>query len=400
MNQKVVELAVVGAGISGLGFAHMSLQQGIQPLVLEASEQVGGCLHSHCFDTPEGEFWTELGAHTCYNSYGNLLQMLEDTGQLESLLKKEKLPYRLLTPAGLKSIPSQLRLTELLGVLPRLFRSKKAGHTVKEYFGGIIGEQNFQKVIGPALDAVTCQPSAEFPADALFRKKPRRKEILRSYTVAGGVQQFADVIAAQSGLEIRTGISVVGLDRLERGYLLKLSDGSEIEAQRLALAVAPDIAATLLQSVNSELAALLSQVGMVDIESVSVFCEAEKLSLEPVSGIIGQDDDFYSALSRDPVPDARYRGFTFHFRPGRLDEAGQLERIRAVLGLAEQDLLATISKTNHLPALRLGHGERVTSIDRILLNQPLALTGNWFSGVSIEDSLVRSATEFGRLFPV
>jgi protoporphyrinogen oxidase len=54
---------------------------------------------------------------------------------------------------------------------------------------------------------------------------------------------------------------------------------------------------------------------------------------------------------------------------------------------------------NRLPALRKGHAELVRRIDRALAGTRLALTGNWFVGVSIEDCLTRSRQEMDRLFP-
>ncbi|MEJ2407199.1 MAG: FAD-dependent oxidoreductase, partial [Candidatus Thiodiazotropha sp.] len=152
MNDKVLDLLVVGAGISGLGTAHMAQTQGLEVRLLEAGSHLGGAIHSHRFETPEGPFWVELGAHTCYNSYGNLLQMLEQSGQLETLQPKLKLRYRIQIGDRLVSIPSQLNFIELFGVLPRLWFSQKAGKTAEAYFGRIIGRKNFSKVVGPALD--------------------------------------------------------------------------------------------------------------------------------------------------------------------------------------------------------------------------------------------------------
>jgi hypothetical protein len=127
---------------------------------------------------------------------------------------------------------------------------------------------------------------------------------------------------------------------------------------------------------------------------------ADAIQLPKLAGIIGRDDDFYSVVSRDLVPDAHFRAFTFHFRPGRLDEAGKMRRIQQVLGVEGKQIQASISLRNRLPALRLGHAELIAQLDQNLQGRSLALTGNWFTGVSIEDSLVRSVAEFNRLFPV
>jgi protoporphyrinogen oxidase len=395
MSERSVDLLVVGAGISGLGMARMAKQDGLSVLVLEASSHIGGAICTHRFETPEGPFWAELGAHTCYNSYGNLLALLEESGQLESLQAKEKLRFKIQSGDDLLSIPSQLSFLELLGVLPRLWMSQKEGSSASDYYARIIGRKNYSRVLGPALDAVACQPAGDFPADALFRKKPRRKEIMRSYTGPNGLQSFVDGLAA--GLEIKTQTPVVSIASSESGYQVTTGDGQTYQTSRLALAVAPDVAAKLLSESMPNLAERLDEIEMADIESHAVILKASDLDLVPLAGIIGRDDDFYSVVSRDLVPDADYRAFTFHFRPGRLDESARLARICGVLGVEQSAILSSISQANRLPALRLGHAERIEWIDQQIQPLSLGLTGNWFQGVSIEDSLVRTRSEYERL---
>ena len=394
MKPGAVDLLVVGAGISGLGLAQMARRHGLNPVIVEAGAHIGGAINTCRFETGEGPYWAELGGHTCYNSYGNLLQLLEETGQLDNLVPKQKLRYQMQVGDSLRTIPSQLNFLELLGVLPRLWLSSKAGHSVEEYFGGIIGPRNYRQVLGPALDAVVCQPAGGFPAEALFRKKPRRKEIMRSFTGPAGLQSFTDGIAA--GLDIRCQSPVTRVERMSDRFLVELEGGEPLQAERLALAVAPDVAADLLAGQMPELACRLAEIEMAEIESQAVLVRSDQLELPLLAGIIGRDDDFYSVVSRDLVPDERHRAFTFHFRPGRLDEAGRMGRIAQVLGIKEEAILDTRSCQNRLPALRLGHGERIEWVDRHLQGQSLGLTGNWFSGVSIEDSLVRSYSECQR----
>ena len=395
MSGQVLDMLVVGAGVSGLGMARMAAAQGVGTRVLEAGTHIGGAIHSHRFDTPEGPVWAELGAHTCYNSYGNLLQLLESSGQLESLQPKQKLRFRIQSGQALLSIPSQLNLFELLGVPYRLWRSSKAGKTAEGYFGRILGSRNFKGVLGPALDAVVCQPAADFPADALFRKKPRRKEIMRSYTGPAGLQSFIEGMVEDMDLE--TGARVKAVRPADVGYEVTLEDGRTLSSHRLVLAVSPDVAAGLLHESLPDLAARLDEIEMAEIESQVVLLHKEELNLPELAGIIGREDDFYSVVSRDPVPDPHYRAFTFHFRPGRLDQAGRLKRICQVLGVDSSAIVESVLLNNRLPALRLGHAERIRWIDDRLRGSSLGLTGNWFQGISIEDSLVRSASECQRL---
>ena len=395
MNGQGLDMLVVGAGISGLGIARMAAARGLNTRVLEAGTHIGGAIHSHCFQTPEGPVWAELGAHTCYNSYGNLLALLEASGQIESLQPKRKLRFQIQSGDQLKSIPSQLNFLELLGAPYRLWRSDKAGKTAEGYFGRIMGAGNFARVLGPALDAVVCQPAAEFPADALFRKKPRRKEIMRSFTGAAGLQSFVDALAAELAVDCNAAVKAVS--RTSAGYEVSLEDGSVLSASRLVLAISPDQASALLAQSLPDLAARLDEIEMAEIESQAVLLHKEALELPELAGIIGREDDFYSVVSRDAVSDPHYRAFTFHFRPGRLDHSGRLKRICQVLGVDASAIVESVTLNNRLPALRLGHAERIAWIDDRLQGENLGLTGNWFQGVSIEDSLVRSASECERL---
>ena len=61
------DAVVIGGGISGASFAFHAAQAGCRVLVVERDLEPGGCLHS--VRAPTG-FWFELGAHTCYSSYG------------------------------------------------------------------------------------------------------------------------------------------------------------------------------------------------------------------------------------------------------------------------------------------------------------------------------------------
>ena len=73
-----------------------------------------------------------------------------------------------------------------------------------------------------------------------------------------------------------------------------------------------------------------------------------------------------------------------------------------MLGIDSAAILDTVEAANRLPALKVGHGRILEQVDAYLdvHGGNLGLTGNWFSGVSIEDSLIRTRAEFQRLFAV
>ena len=141
------DTVVIGAGISGLSLAHYVKKAGYKVLVLEKSARIGGSFHSTKFGGDNSGYWLELGAHTCYNSYRNLISIMEDCGIINDISPRAKVPFRVLTSKGIKSFASQINFLELLGSIPKAFSKKKAGETVKSYYGSILGKKNFQKVL-------------------------------------------------------------------------------------------------------------------------------------------------------------------------------------------------------------------------------------------------------------
>ena len=140
-------------------------------------------------------------------------------------------------------------------------------------------------------------------------------------------------------------------------------------------------------------------VGLQEIESLVLCVAAQALGhLPPSAGLIAVDEAFNAMVSRDYLADGAYRGFSFHFRPGALTPEDQQQRACAALGIAPVAISGLARVHNRLPALRVGHGERVARIDTALAGTRLGITGNWFQGVSVEDCLTRSHQECERLF--
>ncbi|HOW77458.1 MAG TPA: FAD-dependent oxidoreductase [Candidatus Competibacteraceae bacterium] len=392
------DLIIIGAGVSGLSIAQDAARAGLHTLILEQDCRIGGCLHSHRFTGELDGFWLELGAHSAFNSYGNLLALLESAGALNRLQRRAKVSFRLYADGAVRSIPSQLYFSELLLAPFRWLGSSKIGRSVADYFGPIVGPRNYRAVFEPAFSAVICQPAGEFPADSLFNPRPRRKDVPRGFTLPGGLQTLAEIFAQQPGVTIECGQAVQEVRRAGHDFIVRTNNG-EVLARSLCLATPVAVAACLLQTGFPALAERLAEISTAEVETVGIAVPKSVLQLPPVAGLIGRNQAFYSVVSRDVVPDERYRGFTFHFRPGVLDAADQWDCIAQTLNLPHEMLTTAnvVNKTNQLPALRVGHGERTRDVDRMLAGTRLALTGNYFTGVAIEDCVIRSRQEWGRL---
>ena len=403
-SSEQLDLLVIGAGISGLTLAHRAASQGHRTLVLEASPRVGGCIRSH----RDGAFWLELGAHTVYNSYGGMIGLIEATNLTEKIVERapprkvfgllEGDRYTWLTPP---KVLRKLSWWPMSWRVPVFAFGKKRGLTMKQRYTRLLGAKNFERILSPFLAAVPSQSADAFPAagpGSLFKKRPRRKDIVRSFGLDGGLSALCDALA--SSLSVQTDCAVTRLEPWPGGVRVFTADGQTFDARRVGLAVAPHIAASLVEADFPELGAALSSIGTTDVESLGVTLPIEHTWMPPCAFVVPLDDLFHSMVTRDPFPDPHTRGFTFHFRPGVTHEA-KLQRMAEVLRLDRAALGTTFPITEQracLPSPRVGHDQIVAAIDRALLDTPLAVTGNFFEGLAIEDCIQRSLHEAARLF--
>ncbi|HEX7622726.1 MAG TPA: FAD-dependent oxidoreductase, partial [Anaeromyxobacteraceae bacterium] len=218
------DVIVIGGGISGLTFAHEAARAGRSVLVLEQAPRLGGCLSTH---RAGSGYWYELGAHTCYNSYVGLTEVLDGCGLSGQVVPRAKTHMRMLDGDALvpgSNLGMLLRLFswgELAVSAPRMFTAKKEGQTVYSYYAAVVGRKNYGNVLGPMLSAVPSQSADAFPAAMLFKTRgTRRKEYPRSFTVRGGMQTIPEAIARQPRIEVRTGQAVTMLETAGTGQLV------------------------------------------------------------------------------------------------------------------------------------------------------------------------------------
>jgi len=387
------DVIVVGSGISGMSFAHYACRAGLRTLVLEKDVSLGGCIHSQRLDNG---FWLELGAHTCYNSYQDLIRILEERKLLSTLLRRKRVPFRLLVGDRVRPIARELSIFELLMSVPRVLGTPKEGNTVRGYYSRIVGRGNYDRVFGPLFAAVPSQRADGFPANMLFKRRQRRKDVLRSFTMTGGLQTIIDSIAADPGIKFQPGAEVTELEKCGEGIQVRLAGGAACSARHVALAVPAPAATALLSHSFSAVADAVSPVRASPIYSLGVVVRREATPLEPVAGIIPLDSRFFSMVSRDTVPDPAWRGFAFHFPSGiRKDDA--LAQARALLKVDGVAIEHVFEREVVLSSPEFGHNQIVKAIDERISGSSLFITGNYFGGLAIEDCVIRSKQEVARL---
>jgi UDP-galactopyranose mutase len=393
---------VIGGGISGLAFACRAAAAGKVALVLERSERLGGCIDTR---RPDPTFWLEMGAHTCYNSYGSFIEIVETCGLRERIQPRGKARrcFALhsggkLTAMGPFSVFLQFDPWEILRAVPSWPFAGKDGQTIRSYYSRLVGRQNYDRILGPFMAAVPSQSADDWPASgpgSLFKKRSRRKDVARSFTFRDGLSTIVAGIAARPGVHTLTGAPVRDVRRAGRGFQVTTADGRRFEAPVVALAVPPPEAATVARADFPELAGQLAGIRMASIDTLGVVVARGKVTIPEIAFLVPRDDIFFSVVTRDPVVDPARRAFTFHFRTG-YSRAEKLSRVSDVLGIGESDLLEVCEGTTALPSPVLGHGDRMREIDRLLEGGRLAVTGNYFAGLAIEDCVLRSSAEWTR----
>ena len=389
--------------MSGLSFAWHAARAGRKVLVLEAAERVGGCLDSR--RTPSG-YWYELGAHTCYNSYAAFLEVVEGAGLRDRIVPRGDARKRFaflrdgkLDLLGPLSVLLRFDKGELLRNAWRGMRAPKEGATTCGWYSGVVGKRNYSRVLAPFLSAVPSQNVDSFPATgpgSLFKKRPRRKDVVKSFTLDGGLSAATDAMASAKGVEVWKGAAVRELRRSGSGFEARLADGRVVSAPVAAVAVPPSMAAALLRDDFPELGLELARIGMAATDSVGVVLPRARVKLPEMAFLVPADDVFWSAVTRDPVPDAGRRAFAFHFRTG-VPEAERLGRIADLTGVAPADFEQVDRRSTMLPSPALGHERVVAELDAMLAGGRLALTGNYFEGLAIEDCVQRSRAEWQRV---
>ena len=395
------DVVIIGAGIAGLGLAAHAARAGRAVRVVEQDDRLGGCLDTRT--SPDG-FWIELGAHTCYNSYGAFIELLEGLDLLGELQPRGKAVLRfveggaILPGQNLGAMLRQMSLWQLVRSVPRMLWASADGQTVRSHYSRLVGADNYDRALGPMLSAVPSQRADAFPADMLFKKRPRRKDVLRSFTLRGGLGAVVERIRRLPGVAFTTGRAATAVERDGGGFAVTLSDGERLTAERLALATPPRTAARLLAGVLPGAVGGIAEIGEASVDSLGLVVRADQVAAVPYATfLIPRGDIFHSVVTRDIVPDPTWRGFVFHFQPGH-SEADKLARIAALLGIGRAEFAHVAERRTVLPSPVLGHRQVVAALDAALAGEPrLAVTGNWFAGISIEDCAQRSRAEWQRI---
>jgi oxygen-dependent protoporphyrinogen oxidase len=249
------------------------------------------------------------------------------------------------------------------------------------------------------LNAVASQETAGFPADALFKKRGRRrKDVVKSFAVRGGLGPAVQALAALPGIRCAVDREAAEVARAGDGFTVRTVQGDLIHARRVAVAAPADAASRMLAAGFPGLSAQLAKIETRTVKSLGVVFDDPLPRLPRLTGLVLPEGPCYSALSADTFPVPGKRAWAFHFDGARAGtEQEMLACACQVLGAAPAAVAATFRRDHSMPSIAMGHGDWLAEVDRSLPATGLLLVGNYLSGLSIEDCAGRARREFDRV---
>lgn len=396
MNESAYDCIIIGGGISGISFAHYLKKAGKKVLIVEKNNRIGGQIQTE-HSTANSDYWFELGSHTCYNSYTNLLSIVNETENNDLIEPLQKHSFVLYSSGKIKSIFSEVSKLPMILCCFKYFFADKSGKTTREYFRPLVGAKNYDKLFRHAFKAVICQPADDYPAEIFLKKrKERYKEHPRRITFKNGLSSILKTLVEKENIEIQLSSEITNIQKVNNIFSLETKDGKVFQARNISLASSPRISSSLLKDTETELSELLSSIPLFHSESLNVVIPKEKLTLKEMAGIISLSDDFLSAVSRDLVSDEQLRSFTFHFEKGKKNKEETIKLICEVLGISPTDIVEQTYTEHTLPAMRLQHLHMDEKINERRKDDSIYILGNYFYGLSLEDCINRSRVEAER----
>lgn len=318
-----VDVAVVGAGISGLTAAFHLHRAGRRVVVLEATGHPGGAIVSHRLEGPGGrddDFLFELGPNTVLESRPAVPELIAAAGLGDQRLTANAAARKRylwkggaleLLPGGplglvrtsLFSARAKVRLLREPFVAPA---DPEAGETIADFVRRRLGKEFLDHAVGPFVSGVYAgdpeRLSVRWATRKIWQLEQQHGSLIRgAFARRKGPAPGGAMISFNDGLDtlprrlaqrvggVRTGTPVTGLRReeMERPvdpglWHLAIPDG-EIPARQVVLATPADVTAELLAEVSDGASRELADIPYAAVAVVNLGVRRDQVA-HPLDG--------------------------------------------------------------------------------------------------------------------
>jgi len=433
----IVDVAVVGAGISGLTTAFYLGRGGLRVAVLEASDRVGGAISTERRDG----FLFELGPNTVTESRAEMRQLVRDAGlegeRLEAApVGKQRFLWKSGRLHALPASPPAFLATRLfpLRAKLRLLREPwiaKAPEGVEETVGDFVrrrlGVDLLDYAVAPFVSGVYAgdpeRLAVRWAVPRIHSLETEHGSLIRGalarrkgpapggamFSFPDGLEALPRRLAERVG-DVRLRSAVRAIARHANGWRLTL-DGGEVRARWVVSAVPADVAAELLAAVSGERSRLLAELVYAPVVVVALGFDRGAVG-HPLDGfgfLAPRKEDlrvlgclFPSSLFPGRAPEGKVTLTAFlggRTDPGAIDLDDRqlldavLGDLRRSVGVRGEPLVVAIRRWRRaIPQYEVGYGRFVDRLQELEQALPgLSIGGNLRGGVSVPDCVKSSA---------
>lgn len=435
------DVVVVGGGVSGMSAAYALYKRGLEVLLLESGDEVGGSMRSVV--TPEG-YTLDLGPNTLGTKDARLWSEFADLGISRELIPAERAGRKRYflkdgKPLAIPSSPVAMARTPLISTAAKLRmlrepfapRGGGADESVRDFFSRRIGPEAMERLVDPFVSGVYSGDPGQMSIKATFpsmweaeraagsivrgmlgaRKAaagpsgPKMKSV--TFNFAGGIAAWPKAVARALGAR-RVWRGARATDLFNEGGLWRLvaeRDGRSetVEARAVILATPAYAAAELVADLDGAAAAALRGIPYSSMAVVHLGYSRAQVAhpldgfgvlapsseRKPFLGILWTSSLFPAFAPRGKVLTTTLMGGSIRpIRPEQSEEelvftaTRENERVLGASGLPE---LVHFTRWPHAVAqYNFGHTERIAAVERLEQARPgIYFVGSYRGGVGV-----------------
>jgi oxygen-dependent protoporphyrinogen oxidase len=434
MSDETREVVVIGAGIAGLACAHRLKQLGVDVVLLESSDRVGGVMRTDRV----GEFMIERGPNSSQGTE-EVLMLVEELGIGDDLVEGDpKAPAYVYFNKQLHAVPSgpgafiKSNLLSARGKLRILLepfvgvRRSSEEESVAAFARRRIGREAAERMVAPFVSGVYAGDPEALSVQAAFPKLTnletgygglirgtiaKAREARRAKKSASAVLDKAaptrrrlvsfregmgflpETLAARLGEDMVTGIADCGLQIADsREFSVDFSragNRAKINSKHVIIATPSSVASSLVAPVSNELGLLLSEIQYPPLSILYLAYEKSAIRtpldgfgflVAPAEGLNILGCVWNSSLFDGRAPQGAalltvFVGGARNPQAARLTDADLVSvahsELQQALGIASEPQLVAITRYDRaIPQYNLGHAARVQKVESLLKEIP------------------------------
>ncbi len=441
-----MRLVIIGGGISGLSLAYFLLEHkpSLDIIVLESEKKAGGKIWT---DKADG-FLCEWGVNGFLDNRPKTIELSSklaisplrsnNNARKRYIFSNRKLNLLPESPPAF-FVSNLLSLYGRLRILYEIFVPKREGNdeTLADFARRRLGKEAYEKLIDPMASGIFAGDPENMSLKSCFPKVYNLEQTYGSLIIAmlklqkeskktgkkvgagpggvltsfyDGMETIIKALTAYFGERVETNSKAVSIDKEGNNYVIYLENGSNIEAESVAIATPAYAASEIVKGIDKNLSITLHEI---NYSSISVACLGYKRSklqhsldgfgfLIPfresrkILGTLWDSSIFPNrapegyVLLRNMIGGARKQELAL-MPEGRIIDLVTSE-LKDIMGIAvNPDFVRVYKHEKGIPQYSLGHQKRLETIDEIVSKfRGFYLTGNAYRGIGVNDCIENS----------